>query len=268
MDDTSFIRLGVFAGVFVTMAALEAWLPARRAALRKRTRWQGNLAMVVLGALAARVVLPATLAGVAMWAGDQSVGLFNQISVHPFVAVALSMLLLDVAIYWQHRLFHAVPLLWRLHKVHHADSHTDTTTGLRFHPLEIVLSLFVKAAVIILLGAPVMAVLIFEIALNAFSIFNHANIRLPQRWDDRLALVLITQRLHRIHHSQHSRETNRNFGFSVTWWDRLFGSYTPRAAQSDEMLDIGLKEYPPSSSSAGILALLSMPFKPGKTKSD
>lgn len=255
------LRLGVFVGVFLLMALLEAGLPARSAPLSKRLRWQGNLALLIVGAVAARVVLPVTLAGVAVWAQSHSLGLFNVMAMTDWAAIIASILLLDIAIYWQHRLFHAVPLLWRLHKVHHADSHIDTTTGLRFHPLEIVVSLIVKAAVIIAIGAPMVAVLVFEVALNAFSIFNHANIRLPQRWDDRLAWIVVTQRLHRIHHSQHSAETNSNFGFSVTWWDRLFGSFKPRATQPDESLDIGLKAYPPSSSTAGVWALLSMPFK-------
>lgn len=261
MDSTSLIRLSVFLGMFALMALAEAWHPARQAALSRKVRWQGNLAMLVLGALAARIVLPATLVGVAWWARDNSLGLFNLLSAHPVIAIAVSMLLLDLAIYWQHRLFHTVPLLWRLHHVHHADSLVDSTTGLRFHPLEIVISLFIKGSVIIALGAPAIAVIAFEVALNAFSIFNHANIRLPQKLDDRLGYFIITQRLHRIHHSQHKRETNSNYGFSLTWWDRLFGSFTPRAAQPDETLDIGQRDVPASKANAGVIALLSMPFK-------
>ena len=261
MDNASLIRLCVFLAVFVLMAMAEAWYPARQAVLSRKVRWQGNLAMVVLGALAARLVLPATLVGVAWWAQQHNLGLFNQFPAHPAIVIAVSMLLLDMAIYWQHRLFHKVPVLWRVHQVHHADSLVDSTTGLRFHPLEIVISLFIKGSVIIALGAPAMAVIAFEVALNAFSVFNHTNIRLPQKLDDRLGYFIITQRLHRIHHSQHQRETNSNFGFSVTWWDRLFGSFTPRAAQSDETLDIGQRDFPAEKSNAGVVALLLMPFK-------
>jgi len=175
--------------------------------------------------------------------------------------VTLSVLLLDMLIYWQHRLFHTVPMLWRFHKMHHADSHVDTTTGLRFHPVEIAMSLGIKAAAVVMLGVPAIAIVIFEVALNGFALFNHANIRLPQKWDDRIGLVLITQRLHRIHHSQAKNESNSNYGFSVSWWDRLFNSFTPRAAFSDETLPIGQKDVPATKKNASIIALLQQPFK-------
>ncbi|NMH59878.1 sterol desaturase family protein [Alteromonas ponticola] len=258
--DSSIMRVSIFLSVFALMAALELWLPARKAPLPRFQRWRANLGILVIGALAARVVLPATLVGVALWAEESGVGVLHWLGAPVVVSVILSILLLDLAIYWQHRLFHRVPILWRLHKVHHADSHVDSTTGLRFHPVEIVLSLFIKGGVILLVGAPALAVIIFEVALNAFSLFNHTNIRLPLKWDDRLAYLVITQRLHRIHHSQHARETNTNFGFSVSWWDRLFNSYRPRARQSDEELDIGLREFPATSSNARLSRLLTMPF--------
>ncbi len=258
--DAGMVRLPIFLAVFAIMAVLEVWAPARQAPLNRWVRWRGNLLLLVTGAVLGRLVLPATLLGVALWAQDTGIGLFNLFEAPIWVVLVSSVLLLDVAIYWQHRLFHRIPWLWRLHQVHHADSHVDTTTGLRFHPLEIVISLFIKGGVIVLLGAPVLAVVIFEVALNAFSLFNHTNIRLPQKWDDRLAYLVITQRLHRIHHSQHARETNTNFGFSVSWWDRLFNSYRARALQSDEALDIGQRDYPPTSDNASVFRLLSMPF--------
>lgn len=281
MDNTSAIRLSVFLGIFVCMALLEARYPARKAVLDRKTRWVGNLSMVVLGALISRVLLPATLVGVSVWAQQEGFGLFNvmlgyaqngssltgisddvESSGVVFAAIAtLSVILLDMIIYWQHRLFHTVPLLWRFHKMHHADSHVDTTTGLRFHPVEIGISLGVKAAAVALLGIPAVAIVIFEVALNGFALFNHANIRLSQKWDDRVGRVLITQRLHRIHHSQAKAESNSNYGFSVSWWDRLFNSFTPRAQYSDETLPIGQKDVPAVKENASIRALLMQPFK-------
>lgn len=287
MDNTAVIRLSVFLGVFVLMAVLEALLPAREAVLSRKTRWLGNLSMVVMGALVSRILLPATLVGVSLWAQQKGIGVFNVLldavpadasssnqllnSGEPLnnsstylvhiAIVTLSVLLLDMLIYWQHRLFHTVPMLWRFHKMHHADSHVDTTTGLRFHPVEIAMSLGIKAAAVVMLGVPIIAIVIFEVALNGFALFNHANIRLPQKWDDRIGLVLITQRLHRIHHSQAKNESNSNYGFSVSWWDRLFNSFTPRAAFSDETLPIGQKDVPATKKNASIIALLQQPFK-------
>ena len=287
MDNTAVIRLSVFLGVFVLMAVLEALLPAREAVLSRKTRWLGNLSMVVMGALVSRILLPATLVGVSLWAQQKGIGVFNVLldavsadasssnqllnSGEPLnnsstylvhiAIVTLSVLLLDMLIYWQHRLFHTVPMLWRFHKMHHADSHVDTTTGLRFHPVEIAMSLGIKAAAVVMLGVPAIAIVIFEVALNGFALFNHANIRLPQKWDDRIGLVLITQRLHRIHHSQAKNESNSNYGFSVSWWDRLFNSFTPRAAFSDETLPIDQKDVPATKKNASIIALLQQPFK-------
>ena len=287
MDNTAIIRLSVFLGVFVLMAVLEALLPAREAVLSRKTRWLGNLSMVVMGALVSRILLPATLVGVSLWAQQKGIGVFNVLldavpadasssnqllnSGEPLnnsstylvhiAIVTLSVLLLDMLIYWQHRLFHTVPMLWRFHKMHHADSHVDTTTGLRFHPVEIAMSLGIKAGAVVILGVPAIAIIIFEVALNGFALFNHANIRLPQKWDDRIGLVLITQRLHRIHHSQAKNESNSNYGFSVSWWDRLFNSFTPRAAFSDETLPIGQKDVPATKKNASIIALLQQPFK-------
>lgn len=287
MDNTAVIRLSVFLGVFVLMAVLEALLPAREAVLSRKTRWLGNLSMVVMGALVSRILLPATLVGVSLWAQQKGIGVFNVLldavpadasssnqllnSGEPLnnsstylvhiAIVTLSVLLLDMLIYWQHRLFHTVPMLWRFHKMHHADSHVDTTTGLRFHPVEIAMSLGIKAGAVVILGVPAIAIVIFEVALNGFALFNHANVRLPQKWDDRIGLVLITQRLHRIHHSQAKSESNSNYGFSVSWWDRLFNSFTPRAAFSDETLPIGQKDVPATKKNASIIALLHQPFK-------
>jgi sterol desaturase/sphingolipid hydroxylase (fatty acid hydroxylase superfamily) len=260
VDNTVFVRVSLFLGIFAIMAVLEAWLPARQSVLGRASRWKGNLSMVVLGALCSKVVLPASLVGVALWGDNAGIGVFNNVNMNHWVAIALCVLLLDMVIYWQHRLFHKIPLLWRIHKMHHADSHVDTTTGLRFHPIEIVLSLFIKAAVVTTFGIPAIAIVIFEVGLNGFALFNHANIRLTQKWDDRIGKVFITQRLHRIHHSQLKAESNSNFGFSVSWWDKLFGSFKSRATKPDEDIAIGQKDYPATNDNAGIIALLKMPF--------
>ncbi|MBU2979775.1 sterol desaturase family protein [Alteromonas sp. C1M14] len=260
MDNTVFWRLSFFVGIFVVMAVLESYLPARHAPLTRKVRWYGNLGLVVVGALVSRLALPITLVGVALWAQEVHIGAFNLLSVPLWLSIAVGVLTLDLAIYWQHRLFHTIPLLWRLHQVHHIDGHVDTTTGLRFHPLEILLSLLIKALVVVALGCPPEAIVIFEIGLNAFAVFNHANIRLPQKWDDILSKVLITQRVHRIHHSQQLNESNSNFGFSVSWWDKLFGSYKARGEKQDEQLEIGQANYPPSRENAGLWSLLAMPF--------
>lgn len=264
MNNEVIVRLAVFISIFAVMAIWEFLQPARAAKIGRNIRWRSNFAIVVIGALVSRIVLPGALVGVALWAENVNFGLFYRLSFPLWVTVTLSVLLLDIVIYWQHRWFHRIPLLWRLHKVHHADSHVDTSTGLRFHPIEIVLSLFIKAFAVAALGVPAIAVVIFEVALNGFAIFNHANIRLPRKLDDLVGKVLITQRLHRIHHSQRWQESNTNFGFSVSWWDKLFGSYTYEASKDDNKILIGQKDYPATAGNASLLTLLSLPFHKSK----
>jgi sterol desaturase/sphingolipid hydroxylase (fatty acid hydroxylase superfamily) len=264
MNSEATVRLTVFISIFAVMAIWEFLQPARTTLLSRSIRWRSNVAIVVIGALMSRIVLPGALVGVALWSESINLGLFYTLSLPLWVTITISVLLLDIVIYWQHRWFHRIPLLWRLHKVHHADSHVDTTTGLRFHPIEIVLSLFIKALVVAVLGVPAIAVVIFEVALNGFAIFNHANIRLPRKLDDVVGKVLVTQRLHRIHHSQRWQESNSNFGFSVTWWDKLFGSYTHEASKDDSRILIGQKDYPASKKNASLLTLLCLPFHKSK----
>ncbi|WP_413110301.1 sterol desaturase family protein [Thaumasiovibrio sp. DFM-14] len=253
-------RLGMFFSVLILMQAWEISCPARSSPLLRRFRWPGNVGLVVLSALLAKLVLPMGVTGVAWYAQQHGIGLFAHVELSAVVTMIISVAALDCAIYWQHRLFHRVPTLWKLHRVHHADCLVDTTTGFRFHPLEIVLSLLFKVVIVLLLGVPAEGVLIFEIMLNGFALFNHANVRIPQRVDDRLAWVIITQRLHRIHHSQKPIETDSNFGFSVSWWDRVFGTYTARGYVSDEQLPIGLTSFPASRAQASLPSLLTMPF--------
>lgn len=233
------IRLAAFLGVFALVAAAELLLPWRRPQRRAR-RWAANLGILAVDALLLRVLLPGAAVGAALWAERQGIGLLRALALPAALAVPLAVLLLDLAIYWQHRVFHAVPALWRLHRVHHADTEFDATTGLRFHPLEILLSMLVKVAVAVALGAPAVAVLAFEVLLNATSLFSHGNLRLPPRLDAALRRVLVTPDMHRVHHSALRAETDSNFGFCVSWWDRLFGSYRARPAAGPDGLTIGL----------------------------
>jgi sterol desaturase/sphingolipid hydroxylase (fatty acid hydroxylase superfamily) len=259
-------RLGCFFGVLVLMMLFEWLKPARKSPIKKAKRWTANFGLVFLSSVLARLTLPVGLTAIALYNTEHNIGLFNQVfytqvSVPSWLTIVFSLLLLDVLIYWQHRLFHRVPILWRLHRVHHADAHVDTSTGLRFHPIEIVLSILIKLAVVIALGMPAIAVVIFEVVLNALALFNHANIRLPSVIEKPLRLILMTQVLHRIHHSQVVKETNSNYGFSVIWWDKLFGSYKSEATNSDAELNIGLIEYPEAKQNASLLQLLIMPFR-------
>jgi len=259
MTETT-IRLGVFITVLVLMMMLEYWLPAKKAGLRASKRWVGNFGLLIVGSVLVRLMVPLGLIGLAVYVNKQSWGLFNLIELPLWCSFVASWLLLDIVIYWQHRLFHRVPLLWRLHKVHHADIHVDASTGLRFHPVEILLSIIIKGIAVAAIGAPAIAVIVFEITLNGFSLFNHANLRLPKKVEKFARLFVITQMLHRIHHSQEVAETDTNFGFSVSWWDRLFGSYRGESLKGDALIDLGLKEYPRSSQNAAFWALLKMPF--------
>ncbi|MCL7942250.1 sterol desaturase family protein [Halomonas sp. ATCH28] len=198
---------------------------------------------MVIDTLAARLFFPLAAVGAALVAAEQGWGLFNLVSVPKGLAVVVSVVMLDVAIYFQHRLFHAVPWLWRLHRMHHADLEFDVTTGLRFHPLEILISMGIKLAVVTLLGTPALAVLIFEVLLNATSMFNHGNVRLPARVDRWLRLAVVTPDMHRVHHSIVRQETDSNFGFNLPWWDRLFGTYRDQPAAGHLGMTIGIEAF-------------------------
>jgi sterol desaturase/sphingolipid hydroxylase (fatty acid hydroxylase superfamily) len=238
-----YVRLGVSVGVFVLLAAWELIGPRRRQPSGRAARWPGNLGIVVLDTILVRVVFPVTGVGLALLAEARGWGLFNLAALPNWIAVAASVVLLDLAIYLQHVLFHAVPALWRLHRMHHADLAFDVTTGLRFHPVEILLSMLIKLMVIAALGAPALSVLIFEVLLNATSMFSHGNIRLPERFDRVLRWLVVTPDMHRVHHSILPRETNCNFGFNLPWWDRLFGTYRPKPAAGHEAMTIGIEQF-------------------------
>lgn len=237
------VRLGIFLAVFATMALWEVARPRRLLSQPRWERWSTNLGLTLLNTVLIRITVGGVAYAAGVFAAERDVGLLHWVALPPWAAVAITILGLDLAIYFQHVMFHAVPTLWRLHRVHHADLGFDATTGLRFHPIEIFLSLAFKAAVIVLLGAVPWAVVAFEVLLNASSVFNHGNVEIAEQIDHWLRWVVVTPDMHRIHHSTRIAETNSNFGFSVSWWDRLFGTYRPSAALGQLGLEIGLSEY-------------------------
>ncbi len=241
--DEATIRLTAFLGVLAAMAAWEVAAPRRRREIPRLIRWTNNLALVAVDTALVRLCFPVLAVGMALIAEDRGWGLLNTLDLPGWLAVASAVLVLDLAIYLQHVLFHAVPALWRLHRMHHADLEFDVTTGLRFHPVEILLSMGLKLAVVAALGAPAIAVLIFEVLLNATSLFNHSNIDIPRRIDAVLRLLVVTPDMHRVHHSIHPSETNSNFGFNLPWWDRLLGTYLPQPREGHRDMTIGIEQF-------------------------
>ena len=237
------IRLLGFVSVLSLMVVWEILATRRHQIIKRRQRWPANLAIVVLGTLAVRLLFPLAAVGASSYASEQGWGLLNLVSMPSWMTVVLAIIALDLVIYFQHRIFHAVPWFWRLHRMHHADLEFDVTTGLRFHPLEIVLSMAIKMAVVVFIGAPVLAVVVFEVLLNATSLFNHGNIRLPQKIDRLVRLILVTPDMHRVHHSAIQRETDSNFGFSVPWWDWLFGTYRAQPEKGHLGMTIGIEDF-------------------------
>ncbi|MGD9885042.1 MAG: sterol desaturase family protein [Reyranella sp.] len=237
------VRVGMFAVVFASMALWELLAPRRDQAIGRLRRWPANLGIVVLDTLLVRLVFPTAAVGVAVVADARGWGLLPALDAPPWLAVVAAVIALDLAIYLQHVLFHAVPVLWRLHRMHHADLEFDVTTGLRFHPIEIVLSMAIKLGVVAALGAPAVAVLIFEVLLNATSMFNHGNVRLPLPLDRRLRWLVVTPDMHRVHHSILPAETNSNFGFNLAWWDRLFGTYRAQPQAGHAAMTIGIDQF-------------------------
>ncbi len=237
------LRLGIFVAVLIALAAAEAVWPRRTRAMARWVRWPGNLGIVALNALTVRVLLPVTTAAVALAGERQGTGLLPALGLPDWAAFIAAFVALDLVIYLQHVLFHAVPGLWRLHRMHHADLDFDVTTGGRFHPLEILISMAIKLAAIVALGAPASAVIVFEIALNALAMFNHANLRLPVGVDAMLRRVVVTPDMHRVHHSISPEETNSNYGFNLPWWDRLFGTYRPQPKDGHEKMVIGIRQF-------------------------
>ncbi len=237
------IRLGFFIGVFAIVAVCEALAPRRERTMPRRVRWPNNIGLVALNTLLLRVVFPTAAVGVALVAEAWGWGLFNAVGAPYWLAVALTVVVLDFAIYLQHVMFHAVPALWRLHRMHHADLDIDVTTGTRFHPIEILLSMLIKLTLVAALGPPALGVLVFEVLLNATSMFNHGNLNIPLGVDRVLRWFVVTPDMHRVHHSVVAHETNSNFGFNLPWWDRLFGTYRAQPAAGHAAMTIGIEQF-------------------------
>ena len=243
MEFEGAIRLAAFVAVFAAVALWEALAPRRKRSFERRARWPHNLGLLLVDVALVRVFAPGAAIAVAMTAAGSGWGLLNALALPGWAAIAAGIALLDLAIYFQHVMFHAVPALWRLHRVHHADLDFDVTTGARFHPIEILISTAVKCAAIAALGAPVISVFVFEILLNATAMFNHANASLPQRLERWLRWLVVTPDMHRVHHSVRYEESSSNFGFNLPWWDRLFGTYRAQPRLGHAVMTIGVDAF-------------------------
>ncbi|MEX2129963.1 MAG: sterol desaturase family protein [Pseudohongiellaceae bacterium] len=239
-DAESTLRLLVFLGVLLVLALLEWRFPRRPLHYSRPRRWFTNFGISFLNTAIVRVLLPIVGVGAALLAAERGWGLFNVLAVSAWLSIPLFLLVFDLTIYFQHRLFHLIPVLWRLHRMHHTDPDYDVSTGNRFHPLSILLSSLIKLALTVILGPPAVAVVIAEVLLNATSMFNHSNVYLPLWLDRRLRLLIVTPDMHRVHHSIDSLEHNRNFGFNFPWWDRLFGTYQDQPQLGHEAMQIGI----------------------------
>jgi len=261
LEHEATVRLSAFLFVLAAMVAWERVAPARAPGEPWWRRWRTNLGLAVFNTLLLRIVLPGTAIGVAHFAQQKGWGLLNHYGFGGWIAVALAIAALDFVIYLQHVLFHAVPALARLHQVHHADPDFDTTTGIRFHPIEILLSMLIKYAAIVVLGAPALAVLAFELLLNLTSLFNHGNVRMPAALDGAVRALLVTPDMHRVHHSVVAAERNSNYGFCLSLWDRLFGTYVPEPAGGQTGMKIGMPGFGDARVSTTFVGAMSIPFR-------
>lgn len=237
------VRLLAFAGIFVVLALCEAAAPRRRQAIGRSRRWPNNLGVEIVNVVLLRILFPTTAVGIALVADARGIGLLHAIPLPNWIAVIVAVMVLDLTIYLQHVVFHLVPPLWRLHRMHHTDLELDVTSGVRFHPLEILISMLIKLAIVVVIGAPALAVLLFEVLLNATSMFNHANLAIPVRLDRVLRWIIVTPDMHRVHHSVEVAETNSNFGFNLPWWDRLFRTYRGQPAAGHDGMTIGIDAF-------------------------
>jgi len=254
------IRLGFFIGTFVIIALWEVAAPKRALTVSKAMRWLNNLGIVVLNTIILRLLFPAAAVGVAAFVSEQGWGLLNYYQFPLAVSIVLSVIAMDFIIYLQHVMVHAIPVLWRFHRVHHADLDYDVTTGARFHPVEIILSMFIKFATIMVLGPPIVAVIIFEVILNAMAMFNHGNIRLPKSIDRVLRWLVVTPDMHRVHHSVEDNETNSNYGFNLSIWDRLSGTYIDQPRRGHQGMTIGIHQYRNPKQVDQLPGMLTLPF--------
>lgn len=236
----SYIRLGSFLGIFALLTIWEISSPKRELLHLRRFRWFSNIGLIVISSVLVRFILPTAAVGVALHAEQDNLGFLNHFDIPFVVHFLLAFVLMDLAIYFQHVMFHALPMFWRFHRVHHSDLDCDITTGLRFHPFEMVISIIFKFIVIISIGAPVLAVVIFEIILNAASMFTHSNIKMHRSIETFVRWFMVTPDMHRVHHSMVENETNSNFGFFISVWDRLFGTYISQPVNGHEKMEIGL----------------------------
>jgi sterol desaturase/sphingolipid hydroxylase (fatty acid hydroxylase superfamily) len=255
------IRLGFFFGIFAAMALWEVLAPARALSAPKAVRWANNLVLIFFNSLVLRLLFPTAAVGVAALAAHDGWGLLHILSVPLLPAAFIAVVAMDFVIWLQHVMVHAVPALWRLHRVHHADLDYDVTCGARFHTLEIILSMLIKLATILLLGPPVVAVVIFEVLLNAMAMFNHANVRLPANIDRGLRWLVVTPDMHRVHHSVEDDEANSNFGFNLSCWDRLFGTYLAQPRGGHQGMIMGIRDYRSLGDTAWLPGMLWLPFR-------
>jgi sterol desaturase/sphingolipid hydroxylase (fatty acid hydroxylase superfamily) len=254
------IRLSFFLGIFVVMAAWELVAPRRALTVSRAVRWANNLGLVVFNTILLRLLFPAAAVGMAAITTTQGWGLLNHFQVPPLLSIPIAVIGLDFVIWLQHVMVHAVPVLWRLHRVHHADLDYDLTTGARFHPIEIVLSMLIKFVTIMVLGPTVVAVVVFEVILNGMAMFNHGNVRLPKALDSLLRWVVVTPDMHRVHHSVEDDEANSNFGFNLSIWDRLFGTYRDQPREGHEGMTIGIHRYRDPRQVDRLPGMLMLPF--------
>lgn len=254
------LRIGFFLSILVLMMFWEILLPRRRLSLSRAKRWSANFLIVVIDTVCVRVLFPAAAVGIALYAQHHQMGLLNHFNVPFGFAVIIAIVLLDLTIYAQHVMFHYVPIFWRFHRMHHVDIDFDVSTGIRFHPVEIILSMLIKSGVILLLGPPAVGVLLFEILLNATSLFNHGNVKLFKFADRIIRAVIVTPDMHRVHHSIVPVETNSNFGFNFSFWDRLFRTYKAQPDAGHKNMSIGLNYFRDPKIAATLWGLLKIPF--------
>lgn len=259
------IRIACAVTVFAVMALWEAFAPRRKMVAGRRPRWPGNIGIFLIDIAAVRLLVPTAAVGVALVATERGFGLLHHLPLPTWAAFLLGFLALDLTIYLQHRLFHAVPLLWRFHRMHHADVDIDVTTGNRFHPVEILLSMAIKIAAVIALGVPAAAVVAFEVVLNASSMFNHSNVALPAALEPLARWLVVTPQMHQVHHSVEREETDSNFGFNLPWWDRLFRTYRAVPKAGEEGVVIGLPEFR-EPRERGVIRLLTQPFRSARDR--
>ena len=243
LDNEVFIRLGFFLGVFLCMAFWERLAPRRPLSQSRFTRWTNNLALTTFNAFLVYLVFPVAAVGTALYAGEKGWGLFQNLAAPEWAEGLAAIIMLDILLYTQHVLFHRIPFFWRFHRMHHTDLDIDITTGARFHPVEILLSMVIKMGAVAAIGPPAWSVIVFEILLNATSMFNHSDVLLPSRADRLLRLLVVTPDMHRVHHSVIVRETNSNFGFNFPWWDRIFSTYKDQPQAGHTGMILGLANY-------------------------